>query len=529
MLGNAEKGIYIDIRDDGCYLILDNRVAKDSNVKKNPMILFEHTNITDIDPDILKEAFNKTEERVEVKISNNTAVSVKDEDISIEVSKDAMEAKVTFIKGNTWFGNLLSLTDMIETIKRFGVVHGILTDVISALQSNRPPDGASVQIAVGRPAVHGESGVLKYNFDIDKQGSKPKLLDNGSVDYKNVDVILKARAGDVLVEALDAQPGIDGVNVRGQKVPHKPGKIAPRLPRGKNTTISADERQLTSDIDGQIQINSGRVDVLPSLIIQGDVGYTTGNIDFTGSVQIEGTILTGFSVKATENVEVFAALEGANIEAGGNVSLIGGVKGVGKSIIKAGGDIFARYVERATLIAGGDITSDSIMHSDIQCGGHLTVEGKKGLLVGGTIYAGKSVTAKVIGSSMATATDITAGSSPDHIIRYNELEEQYKKIKDDYDKERLVEAYKAANEDLKLRSLHARIHLRVEMDKIQKEMNSLLVALNSKEGIVRVSQVINCGVKIIVGGVLLKVQDELYSCTLRNKDEAVSIGAYIAY
>jgi hypothetical protein len=92
---------------------------------------------------------------------------------------------------------------------------------------------------------------------------------------------------------------------------------------------------LISDIDGQVQINNGRVDVVSVLNIAGDVGYGTGNIDFTGSVFVEGTVLHGFSVKASENIEIKGALEGANIEAGGDVNLLGGVKGVGKSIIKA--------------------------------------------------------------------------------------------------------------------------------------------------------------------------------------------------
>jgi uncharacterized protein (DUF342 family) len=234
-------------------------------------------------------------------------------------------------------------------------------------------------------------------------------------------------------------------------------------------------------------------------------------------------------VKATENVEVRGAVEGANIEAGGDVNLLGGIKGMGKSVIQADGDIFARYVERATLISNGNILSDSIMHSSIQCGGDLRLEGKKGLIVGGTIYATRSVTAKIIGSTMSTATEITVGTSPDFILRYNELEARYKKVKDEYDKERLVEAYKAANEDLKLRSLHARIHLRVEMDKIQKEMNGLLAILNSKDGIIRASQTIHHGVKLIVGGVMLKVKDEMNACMIRNVDDRVSVSSYIAY
>ena len=526
--GNKDKGIYINIRPDGIYLIIDNRFNRDSSLARNPAALFEGTGIS-YDPEVLKKAFERTDDKVEVKISSSTKYDIKNETIAVEVSKDAMEASVAFFPGHPWFGSLMSAMEIADKIKESGVVFGVRPEIITFLQTERPPGGKAVKIAAGRVPVDGENGSLKYNFDLEKQSVKPKLLDNGNVDYKNVDAILKAQKGEVLVEVIDPKPGLDGTNVKGGIVPHRPGKAAPRLPKGKNTSISEDEKQLISDVDGQIQINGGRVDVAPVLTISGDVGFATGNIDFSGSVDIQGTVMSSFFVKATGDVTVKGALEGADIEADGNITLLGGLKGVGKSVIKAGGDIFARYVERATIMSGGDITSDSIMHSDVRCGGSLILEGKKGLLVGGTIYAGKSITAKIIGSNMATATEITVGSSPDHVVRYKELEALHKKIKTDYDKERLVESFKAGNEDLKLRSLHARIHLRVEMDKMQKEMNELLALLNSKEGVVRVSQVIYSGCRIIVGGVLLKVQDEIHACTLRNKDDKVQVGAYIVY
>jgi uncharacterized protein (DUF342 family) len=264
-------------------------------------------------------------------------------------------------------------------------------------------------------------------------------------------------------------------------------------------------------------------------VIPGDVGNETGNLDFTGTIFIEGAIQPGFTVKASEGVEVKGAVEGAFIESGGNIYLFGGVKGMGKAVIKAGGDIFARYVERAALIADGDIQSDSIMHSDIKCKRDLLLEGKNGLLVGGRIYVGKSLTAKAIGSSMATVTEITVGNSPEYLDKYHELEALYKKAKSEYDKEKLIEAYRAGNEDLRLRSLQARIHLRVEMDRLQKEMNELLLVLNSTDGIIRASQVIHPGCKIIVGGVLMKVTDTMYASTLRNVDGKVSVGIYIDY
>jgi len=46
------------------------------------------------------------------------------------------------------------------------------------------------------------------------------------------------------------------------------------------------------------------------------------------------------------------------------------------------------------------------MHSNVKCGNKLELSGKKGLLIGGKCKVGKEIVAKVIGSYLATHTDI---------------------------------------------------------------------------------------------------------------------------
>lgn len=522
------EGISLDARPDGIYLILDNTKPKDRSIIKNPMKVLEGTGIDKINIETLLKAFANKDERVEEKISNQTTLRIADDEVSVTFSKDFMEARISIIPGHPWFGKNVDVGDIKKALAEQGVKYGLLTEVVSQFAADRPK-GTTVTAAVGKSPINGKNGYLNYHFDYETKNNKPKILDDGRVDYRDTNYVLKANKGDILVEIVDPEPGIDGVNVKGEVIPFKPGKPGPRLPRGKNASIIDNDMKLVSDLDGQIVIENGRVSVIPVLEIRGDVGNETGNIDFSGSVYVEGVIHADFIVKAGGSVDVKGAVEGGHIEAGGDINLIGGIKGMGKSIIRAGGDIFARYAERSFLISDGDITCDSIMHSDVKCRMRLILDGKNGLLVGGHIYAGKSVTAKTIGSNMATYTEITVGSSPDLLDRYKELEATYNKTKEDYEKERLIESFKAGNEDMRLRSLHARIHLRVEMDKVQKEMNDLLAVLDSNEGIIRASQVIHSGCKVLVGGVLLKVRDDIPACSLRNVDGKVEIGSYIAY
>ena len=50
--------------------------------------------------------------------------------------------------------------------------------------------------------------------------------------------------------------------------------------------------------------------MFPVYVVPGDVDFSTGNIDFIGSVKVMGSVRNGFSVKAEGNVEIMGRLEG---------------------------------------------------------------------------------------------------------------------------------------------------------------------------------------------------------------------------
>lgn len=53
------------------------------------------------------------------------------------------------------------------------------------------------------------------------------------------------------------------------------------------------------------------------------------------------------------------------------------------------------------------------MHSKLFAGENITVNEKKGLLVGGIARAGKKIEANIVGSSLATLTYLEAGVDPE--------------------------------------------------------------------------------------------------------------------
>ena len=84
----------------------------------------------------------------------------------------------------------------------------------------------------------------------------------------------------------------------------------------------------------------------------------SGNIQFDGSVVIQGDVAKGMSVKATGDIEVAGIVEMASLEAGGNITVKSGVigalgkKDVAPQVIKCGQTFQAGYTQNVRIDAG---------------------------------------------------------------------------------------------------------------------------------------------------------------------------------
>ena len=223
-------------------------------------------------------------------------------------------------------------------------------------------------------------------------------------------MIQKVRAGDKLAETNPPEQGIEGCTIFGEKNPPKKGVQHP-LPIGKNTRPDPNNPNvLLSEIEGSVKLKGTNVEVEPVIIINNNVDYSTGNIDFNGSVIVNGDVKSGFKIKAKDDVQVNGVVEDAVIETGGNTLLKTGFIGRGKGQIIAQGDVTAKFCENETIISEGDIyISEYVMHSKIQTKGNLFILEKTGLIVGGETYAVKGIEAKIVGNENYTPTALFVG------------------------------------------------------------------------------------------------------------------------
>lgn len=291
-----------------------------------------------------------------------------------------------------------------EALAEAGVVVGI--DERALLEAAASPDeDLPDKVAQGRLPVNGEPASIEYRFRTDAAATLVEDA-SGRVDYREQGRVASVTAGQTLAVKTPATEGAEGLAVTGEAIPPKPGKDLP-LTAGQNVMVSEDGLTLTALIDGQPKLEGSRVSVLPLITIGGSVDFNTGNITFKGSVRVAGDVMPGFTVKATQDVDVDGVVEGATIEAGGTVTVRGGVRK--HTVITAHGDIRVRYVDSESSLTtrGRIVVAEAAMNSTMTAG--LTIRvGRQ--LIGGKAQAGASIQAGVIGapSGVHTTVDVRA-------------------------------------------------------------------------------------------------------------------------
>lgn len=295
--------------------------------------------------------------------------------------------------------------DLQQRLVIFGLIDSELDKLVSANHYME-----NLVIAEGIAPIEGKDAVLNYCFDVNKE-VKPSINEDGTVDYRNLDSLNHVKEGDVVATITPLNPGVPGKNVRGNDL--MPAKVKNvNFKFGRNMVVSDDGLSLVATTNGHVSLEGDKIFVSNVLEVV-DVDNSTGNISYEGDIVVTGNVLAGFTVKASGNIEIRGIVEGAYVEAGGNITMVRGVQGMNRAQIIAGGDIVTKFIESAANVtAGGNIDADTILHSRVSAKGTVKVSGKNGMIIGGDVRSIHGITARVIGNEMGTATIVGAGVDP---------------------------------------------------------------------------------------------------------------------
>ena len=346
------------------------------------------------------------------------------ENYKFSMSEDFMTATARFYPPSDT-GERMSESEFLNDLSYKQIKFGIQNEIITRMFSSGGIYCTDLVVAKGQPPRHGTDAKIEYFFNTDLR-AKPELNEDGTVNFFNLNLVNPVTAGQELARITPADPGDPGTTITG--APIKPRDVKTlRHEFGKNITLSEDRLSIYSDVNGLVTLTGGSVFVSNVYEVE-NVDTSTGNIDFVGNVQVNGNIATNFQVKATGDVIVKGVVEGANVEAGGNIIIARGMNGMSKGVLRAGNNIVAKFIENATVSAAGYVHTESILHSNVVSGAEIVVSGKKGFITGGRVQAESTIECRTLGAVMGASTVVEVGVNPELKAEFIKLQKEVAEI-----------------------------------------------------------------------------------------------------
>ncbi|ALM82010.1 hypothetical protein ASB57_02635 [Bordetella sp. N] len=370
-------------------------------------------------------------------------------DGSFELSFEADNMQVLLNMVPPRGGRPVALADVRAILSDQKVVFGVKEDLL--LQAVEAGFCEDLVVAEGIPAGAGEP--TRFQSLLDDHAPHAKVDDRALVDYRTLGNLVLIKPGMRLMRRIPAKRGKDGINVLGQAAPAVQPEDIPYDPELTGVVRDpADPEVLVAAIAGapSLLANGHGMSVNPVVQVEA-VDLSSGNIDFDGTLQVNGDITTGMQVKVTGDVVVSGTVEAAQIDAGGNVVVKGGILGAAEGGVGAGGEpvmrsahvvakgsVQARFIGNATVSAGKDVVVESeIRQSDVAAGDSVTVGGKgasQGSINGGQVRALRSVRAVTLGTMAGVNTFVQVGVNPHAEMQKLALERTRQRLTEEKDK-----------------------------------------------------------------------------------------------
>jgi len=358
-----------------------------------------------------------------------------------------------------------------------------------------------VCICEGIEAVNGKDATLELHFELGDK--KPKELEDGRVDFKDINNIVMVKEGDKLLTYFPETEGIDGKRVTGDVIPAKKGKKI-TVHKGNGVEYDDETGLYTATMDGHVTFKGNRINVNPVYSVRGDVDYSEGNIDFNGTVTVSGDVLSGFSINA-KNISVWGIVKDATLTAKEDITVRTGIVSSGKCKITAGNTVTSNFIEGAEIYAGVSIViKNHCYNSKLYSEGDIIAASGDGVLNGGEFHAFSEIRAKQIGMPNSSSFALHVGVKHFLNERIDNLINQKERIeKSLQETDKKIRVMAKSIPDLKKKEqlkeiIAARSTLYKKYEGIDSEIEKLIKTSMHPMPFVRADNEANEGIKIFI-------------------------------
>lgn len=430
------------------------------------------------------------------------------EDYLMRITGTHMEVMLTIYRN-------FSFEELKGLLQENGVVSGIKEEALQELAEGKK-NYEETLVAAGSAAKDGRDGYFEYFFD-PYPPKKPIILSDGTVDYNVLGKMELVTEGQHLATYHPSLPFADGWDVLGNTIEAYVGKELPPL---KCTRCEPDESgsEYYAGTEGNVTVAGGCLTVTPVYVIKGNLGAATGSVDFHGDVFVEGNVYAGITVKTTGSITINGHVETANLFAGKDVILKNGMQGSGNGVIRAGGNVMARFIEQTQVYAGNEVNTGALMNCEVEAGQSIVIAGNRGSIIGGTVTAVEQITAANIGNRAGVTTQIVIGLDCEFKYKMAKIDSQIEEYQNKMmEAESALEriAWQLQTQPLtpersqeKAEQMRNKIHYQLKLKEITTKREQLIdINRRSADGKVVVTGAVNAGSIIIING----MREELHS------------------
>lgn len=364
-----------------------NRIARVGDILVKSKAISEKQRLS-----IVKELLGKKEKTTAVEKSDPASA-----DLEISVSEDRLSAYILRKEDDHFSISTEKLQALLEDA---GIRYGVLPE--EEILSNAKGAGGKILVAAGKPPKPGADAFVHCNFDTEylKAG---KIDATGNIDFKQRGEIPHVRKGNLVAMKISRRSGENGVDVYGEPVAVEEARDCDIVCQG-GVEVSDDGLSAYALIEGIPKSSfSAALSVNPEYVVNGDVSYETGHVEFQGNIFIRGSVQDGFRVQGDS---IFAdEILGAEICAKGDVVVSGGIIG---AAIKAEGSVSANYIKGASIDVYRDVqVNKEILDSEITIGGECQVVA--GNILSSVVSAKQGIVSKDIGNEKAKSSRLRVG------------------------------------------------------------------------------------------------------------------------
>ncbi|WP_165763781.1 flagellar assembly protein A [Halalkalibacter urbisdiaboli] len=216
----------------------------------------------------------------------------------------------------------LKKNDILAKLDDLNVTYGIDQELIERACASL--EEGHYQIVTGKEPEKGEHGKVSFLVEVDEKNLKPLERSDGSVDFRETNFIPTIDEGTVFAIIEPPLKGKDGKSILGEVLPAQ--EAVPIIVRtGKGAMYLEEDHKLIATVSGRPEVKRQgrmiRASVLPKFIHSGDVNIGTGNIHFSGDVEVLGNVEENMLIDTDGDVWIKKNVMNAKIQSGNSIKI----------------------------------------------------------------------------------------------------------------------------------------------------------------------------------------------------------------